>query len=139
MLFLFNDVVLELGQPLEALEAEDFPISKQAFAKMSLVQITTLVRQGIFEDLQLPRTQPEKARVLAIMLAVRTGAANAVLVGPPATGASTPAEIGLRLAEVSLVTLSYLNHLQSGGTLTPQQVYRDVWQALYDKDKGQDT
>lgn len=130
MLFLFNDVIFELGQPEEAMAAEGFPISKKDFARTSLAQTLNLAREAVFQDLQLPRTQPDKAKVLAVMLAVKTPA-NAILVGPPAIGAQSPAQIGLRLAEVSLVTLSHLNQLQEGGTLRPHDVQRDVWQELY--------
>ncbi|MBL4616588.1 MAG: hypothetical protein JKY46_02750 [Robiginitomaculum sp.] len=129
MLFLFNDVILEIGQPIDKITADDFPVPVPVFEQMHLAEITFLAKEEIFADLQLPRTNPNKAIHLAVLLAAKSEA-NAVLIGPPANGASAAAEIGIRLAEVSLVAMSNLWQLQVGDTLTYEHVYNSVWSSL---------
>jgi hypothetical protein len=129
MLFLFNDVLLDIGQPAEVIMSPEFPMSPAAFSNLKLGEISQLAREEVFKDLQLPRTQPKTAAHLGVLLAGKTGA-NAALIGPPAEGARRASEFGLRLAEVSLMTLSHLYQLQEGGTLQPYHVQQAVWQAL---------
>ncbi len=131
MLFLLNDVILDIEQPNEIIRSDEFPISVAEFAQMSLADITGLAFEEVFKDLNLPRTQPEKAGHLATLLAAKTGA-NAALIGPPADGARQPSEMAVRFAEISLMTLSYLYQLQTGGTLQTSHVQESVWQALSD-------
>ncbi|MBL4595366.1 MAG: hypothetical protein JKX99_02180 [Robiginitomaculum sp.] len=129
MLFLFNDVIFEIGQPTEVIQSEAFPITSAAFVKMRLSEIVTLACEAVFADIQLPHNQPEVAKNLSVLLAAKI-AANAVLIGVPAEGAKEPADLGLRMAEVSLLTIAHLFQLQQGGTLLPQHVQQAVWQSL---------
>lgn len=129
MLFLFNDVIFEIGQPLERIATDDFPVSLAAVEKMHSAEIVLLAKETIFADLQLAHSSPKKAEYLAVLLAAKLDT-NAVLIGPPANGASTAAEIGIRLAEVSLVTMSNLWQLQIGNTLSSEHVYQSVWSSL---------
>ncbi len=129
MIFLFNDVLLDIEQPIEVIQSPDFPVSAQTFSRMQVSEIIKLACEEVFQDLQLPRTQPDVARQLAVLLAAKTGA-NAVLVGAPAEGARAPSDMGIRFAEVSLMTISHLYQLQKGGTLLPQHVQQAVWQSL---------
>jgi len=129
MLFLFNDVILDIQQPEEVISSSEFPMSFGAFQRIKMLEITELAFEELYLDLNLPRTQPEKAKHLAVLLAAKSGA-NAVLIGPPAEGARKPSDFGIRLAEVSLMTISHLYQLQEGGTLRPEHVQGTVWQSL---------
>ncbi|MBL1430282.1 MAG: hypothetical protein COA60_001980 [Robiginitomaculum sp.] len=129
MLFLFNDVVLEIGQPVEVVSSANFPMPIAEFDKMPLAEISLLAKEAIFTDLQLVHSNPTTATHIAVLLAAKS-AANAVLIGPPANGARTPAEIGIRLAEISLVVMSNLWQLQVGNTLSYEYVYQAVWSSL---------
>ncbi|PHR60932.1 MAG: hypothetical protein COA47_06955 [Robiginitomaculum sp.] len=129
MIFLLNDVLLDIKQPNEIIRSDGFPISTAEFAKMSLADITGLAFEEFYKDLNLARTQPEKAGHLAVLLAAKTRA-NAALIGPPTQGARQPSEMAVRFADVSLLTLSHLYQLQLGGTLQTSQVQEAVWQAL---------
>lgn len=129
MMFLFNDTLLDIPQASDLLREGKFPIPEADFARMSLGSIAMLAREEVYKDLDLPKNQPEVAKHLAILLAAKSGA-NAVLVGPPLGGARKPEQMGLRLAEVSLVTISNLYQMQEGGSLTPAHVNRAVWLTL---------
>lgn len=129
MLFLFNDVVLDIVPPVDAIRSDGFPLSAGAFAQIGLGEITTLVKEAVYQDINLAHTEPNKCQHLAVLVAAKTGA-NGVLVGPPASGASKPEEIGIRLAEISLVVMSNLWQMQQGGNLTMAHAYEIVWNSL---------
>jgi hypothetical protein len=129
MLFLFNDRVFEIGQPLEIIRSVAFPLSQAAFDKLSEQEMLALVREEIFADPLLVHDVPARAMQMATIVAAKTNA-NAMLAGPRAGGARTAAEIAVMLAEVSLMTLSSLHIRQVGGTLTTEDVETAVWSAL---------
>lgn len=129
MLFLFNDTLLDIPQPVEMLRDGRFPIPEKEFGRMRMGEIALLAKEEVFKDLNLPHTQPDVARNLCILLAAKSGA-NAALVGPPLGGARKPEQMGLRLAEVSLVTMSNLYQMQESGNLTPNHVNQAVWLTL---------
>lgn len=129
MLFLFNDTLLDIPQPAEVLREGKFPVPEAEFARMSVGSIALLAKEQVYKDLQLPKTQPQVASHLSLLLAAKSGA-NAALVGPPLGGARKPEQMGLRLAEVSLVTISNLYQMQQGGNLTAAHVNEAVWLTL---------
>ncbi len=129
MLFLFNDRLFEIGQPLEIVSSEDFPLPLNAFERLSQAQTLDLVREELFADPLLVHDVPVRASQLATIIAAKTNA-NAMLAGPPASGARSPRQIAVLLAEVSLLTLSSLYQRQKNGELRPQDVENAVWSAL---------
>ena len=129
MIFLFNDRLFEIGQPHEIVRQDTFPLSPDAFDRLSEASMLNLVREEIFADPLLVHDAPSRASQLAIIVAAKTNA-NAMLAGPPAAGARSPMQIAVLLAEVSLLTLSSLYRRQENGALTPQDVETAVWAAL---------
>ncbi|VAV91369.1 hypothetical protein MNBD_ALPHA06-1431 [hydrothermal vent metagenome] len=129
MLFLFNDVIFEIGQPADAIRSGELPVSAAEFSKLQTSEVTLLACEAVFADLQFPHTQPEKAAHMSVLLAAKTGA-NSILIGAPPQGAREPAEMGVRMAEVSMFTISHLYQLQLGGTLQSVHVHQAVWQNL---------
>ncbi len=129
MIFLFNDKLFEIGLPLEAVHAEGFPISPGAFSRLSKMETLNLLRSEIFTDPFLTRNAPVKASHLATIVAAKTNA-NALLVGASADGAKTAADIAVRLAEVSLLTLAQLYARQQSGQLTTREVEQTIWSVL---------
>ncbi len=129
MLFLFNDKIFEIGQPEEVIRSDGFPLSEADFSRLGNQEMLSLVRMEIFANPLLVHTLPERSKQLATIIAAKTNA-NAILAGPPADGAKTAAQIGIMLAEVSLLTMSFLHTQQIIDALTPQEVEQSVWAEL---------
>lgn len=129
MLFLFNDVVLDLGDEKgTALEAGTSHGFDQAnLYKLRVGKVAKMIREAVFEEPQLARTNPDVAVFLAALLAWKTGEANALLAVAP-RHIEQPMQVQLRVASVSLVTLSQLRELQDGGKLSSHSVNMSVWQ-----------
>jgi hypothetical protein len=129
MLFLFNDRVFEIDQPIEVIRSDTFPLSQAAFSSLSEQDVLSLVREEIFADPLLVHDVPARAMQIATIVAAKTNA-NAMLAGPRAGGARTASEIAVMLAEVSLMTLSNLHIRQVDDTLTAEDVETAVWSAM---------
>ena len=129
MLFLFNDRVFEIGQPMEVISSLAFPLSHAEFNALPQNEVLTLVREEVFANPLLVHHNPVRAAQLATLIAAKNQA-NAVLAGPPKNGAEGPAQIGVLLAEVSLMSISALYAQQQAGTLTTSGVEKAVWAAL---------
>jgi len=129
MLFLFNDRVFELGRPSEVIHSLAFPLSQIEFNALPHNEVLQLVREEIFANPLLVHHNPVRAAQLATITAAKSNA-NAMLAGPPQSGAQAPAQIGVLLAEVSLLAISALHAQQQAGTLTTMGVEQAVWAAL---------
>ena len=129
MLFLFNDVVFDLGdeQELALRSGAEHGFDTAALFKMRTGKVVKLIREAVFEEPQLARTNPDVAAFLAALLAWKTGEANALL-AVAAPHIETPMQVQLRLASVSLVTMSQLRELQDAGKLSSHSVNMSVWQ-----------
>ena len=129
MLFLFNDVIFDLGDEQEtALEvgaAHGF--AQGDLYKMRVGKAVKMIREAVFDEPQLARTNPEVAAFLAALLAWKTGEANALLAVAP-RHIDQPMQVQLRVASVSLVTMSQLRELQADGKLSSHAVNMSVWQ-----------
>ncbi|KAA5801550.1 hypothetical protein F1654_11660 [Alkalicaulis satelles] len=128
MLFLFNDVVFDLGDArsfaLESPLAGEY--GQHALLTLRVGRVVKMVREAVFDEPQLARTCPDKAAFLSALLAWKTDEANALL-AVAARHISTPAQVQVRLASVSLVTISQLRELQEGGKLSSHAVNLSVW------------
>lgn len=129
MLFLFNNRIFEIGLPLDTITGEGFPMSPAAFDALSHADILHLVREEVFADPNIAHNTPAITSHLAILIAAKTHA-NAILAGPAASGAQTPADIAVKLAEVSLLTMVQLHDQQTAGGLTSAAVEKAVWSSL---------
>jgi hypothetical protein len=129
MLFLFNDRVFEIGRPNETIQSDTFPLSPEDFSALRKRDVLNLVREELFADPLLVHNAPARASQLATIIAAKTNA-NAILAGPPAGGAQSPAHIAALLAEVSILTLASLQIQQQNGTLTTSGVEEAVWSSL---------
>lgn len=128
MLFLFNNVVIDLGDArdtaLEAGSAKGF--SQVALINMRIARVIKLVREAMFEEPNLPRTNPEVARFLAALVAWKTDEANALLAVAPQT-VTDASGVQVRLASVSLVAMTQLSDLQDAGRLSSHVANLSVW------------
>ncbi|MCC5996416.1 MAG: hypothetical protein JJU18_08625 [Oceanicaulis sp.] len=128
MLFLFNDAVFDLDDArsfaLESPLAEDF--DPRTLLTLRVGRVVKMVREAVFDEPQLARTSPEKAAFLAALVAWKTDEANAML-AVAGRHISTPAQVQVRLASVSLITLSHLRELQELGKLSSHAANLSVW------------
>jgi len=128
MLFLFNDAVFDLGDARESAlnmgAAHGYP--QQTLISMRVGNVVKLVREAVFDEPQLARTNPEVAAFLAALVAWKTDEANAMLAVSPRHIQLT-SQVQLRLASVSLVTIQQLRELQSAGRLSSHVVNLSVW------------
>lgn len=126
MLFLFNDVVFDLGDPEETVLSAGGPLSELELRVLPLARVFQLVREAVFEQPKLARTKPDKAAYLSALVAWKTGEANALL-AVPFQGAKRPSEVGVRLANLSLFLIAELKDMQAADRLTPRAVNQSVW------------
>jgi hypothetical protein len=128
MLFLFNDVVFDIGDPREnALgSGVEHGFSEIALINMRIGRVIKLVREAMFDKHYLPRTNKEVASFLAAMVAWKTDEANALLAVTP-KGAADASAVQVRLASVSLVAMTQLNELQGAGRLSSHVANLSVW------------
>lgn len=129
MLFLFNDAILDIGDPQET-ACEIGPrhgLGELALYKLTLGKTVKMLREAVFEEPELARTNPELAVFLASVLAWKTGEANALLAVAPRY-IDGPKQVQLRLASVSLITMNQLGELQEAGKLSSHVANLSVWQ-----------
>ena len=129
MLFLFNDVVFDLGDERELAMSEgaEHGFDPSSLITMRVGKVVKMLRESVFEEPQLARTSPGVAAFLAAMLAWKTGEANALLAVAP-RHIENPTQVQLRLASVSLITLHQLRDLYTAGKLSSHVVNVSVWQ-----------
>ena len=126
MLFLFNDVVFDLGDPLEHLEQADFPLPRPQLDALSAGALCQLVREAVFAAPDLPHSRPTQASHLCALIAIKAPSANALLAVPQAD-AKGPEHVGLRFASAPIFTLTGLLALQNKGRLGPSEANFEVW------------
>lgn len=127
MMFLFNDALLDVGDPRDRLIASGCPVGYADLMAMTPPKVMSVVRQTMFKFPQYPREQPEKAAALCALVQMKTGANALLCVRPPQ--ANDPIELPVRLAEVSLPVLGQLAVLRKEGALTPAAIDQVVWMA----------
>ena len=129
MLFLFNDVMFDLGDEQETAlrDGAAHGFDQADLYKMRVGTAVKMIREAVFEEPHLARTNPDVAAFLAALLAWKTGEANALLAVAP-RHIESPMQVQLRVASVSLVTMSQLRELQEAGKLSSHSVNMSVWQ-----------
>jgi hypothetical protein len=129
MLFLFNDVVFELGNLYELLQDGEIPLAQSEFQNLTPENLCDFVREGIFIDENIAKNKPDKIIYLCALIAFRSPGANALLaLANP--GAQGPQDVGIRFANVPITTLSFLWKQQKEGVLTAQDINGEVWEQV---------
>lgn len=126
MLFLFNDVVFDVGAPDATALNCGVPLDHAAIRSLTVAKVIKLVREAVFDTPDIARSNPDKALFLAAMLAWKTSEANALLAVRP-TAITDPMDVSIRLADVSIVAIQQLHELQSANRLTAKAVNDSVW------------
>ena len=126
MLFLFNDVVFDLGDIKVALDNISAPLNPSQVNDLTAAQLNQLVREAIYNDPVFPRNRPDRARDLAVLISHVAPGANALL-AVAAPGAEGPKDVGLRYAQITFTTLAYLLRRQDAGPLGADIVNASVW------------
>ncbi|WP_297735404.1 hypothetical protein [uncultured Maricaulis sp.] len=128
MLFLFNDVVFDLGDLNGVLRSGQIPLSPEQIETLTAAQLNSLVREAVFADPNIAHNKPEHVRHLVALISYVAPGANALLAVRP-DGAASHAEVGLRYANVTITTLASLWKDQELGYLTAGQINDQVWLA----------
>ncbi len=128
MLFLFNDVVFDLGDLNGVLRSGQIPLSPEQIETLTAGQLNGLVREAVFADPNIAHNKPEHVRYLVALISVVAPGANALLAVRP-DGAESHAEVGLRYANVTITTLASLWKEQELGCLTAGHINDQVWLA----------
>lgn len=131
MLFLFNDVVFDLGDLTTLLRDGTLPLPPAQFETLQPAHLTALVREAVFVDPNIARNKFEQCQHLCALIAYRAPGANALLAVryEQATG---PEDVGLRFANVPITTLAYLWKRQNENALTAHEINGEVWTRVTD-------
>lgn len=129
MLFLFNDVVFDLGdvRTFAAQTGAEHGFDPSGLMTMRVGKVVKMIREAVLEEPHLARTSPDVAAFLGAMLAWKTADANALLAVAP-RHIEQAMQVQLRVASVSLITMSQLRELQDAGRLSSHAVNISVWQ-----------
>ncbi len=125
MLFLLNDHVIDLVNGAEAARA--LVPAHVPLKSVTAAQAVAVLQAEVHADPKIAGTQPERAKGVAWLIYAATQANAALAVVPP--GSRKPAEVGVRLVNVKLLTLANLAALQREGRLSPGLVNKSVWLA----------
>jgi hypothetical protein len=128
MVFLFNDVLLDVGDPRERLTESGCPISYEKLGTLSQSQVMGLVRSTVFAAPTFAIDKADKAAALAALVNLKTQANALLCIRTPRVTAAT--EMPLRLAQVSLTVIGDLMRRHKDGSLTPTVIDRAVWSAV---------
>lgn len=126
MLFLFNDVVFDLGDLSTLLRDGTIPLPVSQFETITPAHLTQLVREAVFVDPNIARSKPDQCRHLCALIAYRAPGANALL-AVRHDGANGPEDVGLRFANVPMTTIAYLWRRQNEEHLTAHDINAEVW------------
>ncbi len=126
MLYLFNDIVIDLGDLKSILRSEEMPLDITQIESLTPGQLTTLAREAVFADPNVGRSRPKHIRCLVALMAYAIPGSNAVLVVRP-EAAKSWIEVGIRFAQVPIETLAYLWSRQQSRPLSPADVNTAVW------------
>jgi hypothetical protein len=126
MLFLFNDVVFELGDVSSLLRDGSIPLPVSQFETLTPAHLTELLREAVYVDPNMAHTKFERTRYFCALISYRAPGANAILAVRP-QGAKGPDDVGLRFANVPITTLAYLWRQQNHEVLTVDEINHEVW------------
>ena len=126
MLFLFNEVVFDLGDLVSVLKDGTIPLPTSQFETLTTGHLTLLLREALFVDPMMATNKSDRTKHLAALIAYRAPGANALL-GVRPDNAEGPDDVGLRFANVPMMILTYLWKRQNEGALHPGVINEEVW------------
>ncbi len=124
MLFLLNDVVFDLDEACRV-----SAVDARRFEKLDFDYVLELGCELIAEDPLQHRTDPERARRLAWLIADRSPEVNAALFAAPAKGCD-PDLVEPRFCALPEAVLHQLDAADHLGALTPVAADRAVWNRM---------
>ena len=127
MVFLFNDVLFELGDLREALISSACPVSEASIGRMTNAELLGLVKETLFQSPEFQTLLPQKAKALSALVYMKTGANALLCLRAPDT--TEPSNMHLRLGDMSLTVAGELMRRQKEGSLTPRTIDQAVWAA----------
>ncbi len=125
MLFLFNNVVLDIGEPASTLAQSSMPINPPEAKEMTIAGLRTAVQEAVFSNPKLAAMDYERASAVAALVQVRLGANACVAL--MRKGGTGPSDVYLRFTTISEVVMKHLAGLQERGWLTFAAVEVAVW------------
>lgn len=126
VLFLFNDVVFNLGDPERVAIETGAPLTAAELRALSPGRCIKLVREAIWMDPDIARNSPHKARFLAALIGWKGDDANAMLALRP-NGAKGAEHVQVRIASVGLEVMVQLKGLQDHGLMSARAANDAVW------------
>lgn len=124
MLFLMNDVILNLGGSELAP-----PVEAGRFEALSLAFVSKLGAELYAEEPLLQRMAVERASRLAVLITLKAPQVNAALFVAPARGCPVD-HVQVRYAQLSFEVMGALYQRQRHGALTAVEADRQVWRRL---------
>ncbi|MCI3133740.1 hypothetical protein [Phenylobacterium aquaticum] len=124
MLFLMNDVVLELENPKFAPKA-----MSRRFDALTFNAVTRLGQELYAEEPLLHLTRPDRAKRLAALILAKAPAINAAQFIATRFGGA-PAEVLVSYRQVDFETMAHLSLRQDEGELDTLHTDRQVWRRL---------
>lgn len=123
MLFLLNQELIDLGDPVEALQ--EAGVAGDLKHLPSIAKIVALGQDAAFAAQGIEQAHPGIRRTLAAMFAL-SGQVNCALFLNPAHPQS-PRDVAVRLAQAPLTTMAFLLSAQETGRLTAAVINHHVW------------
>jgi hypothetical protein len=124
MLFLLNDRMFDLD-----LRQFDSPLDPARFKALSLPFVMKLGQEAFADAPLLHRDEPERARRLAMLIAIKAPEVNAALFVSPAKNCR-PDEVTGRFASLSLDVVASLYRRDKEGGLDLLTADREVWRRM---------
>ena len=124
MLFLLNDVILNLGAGVKAP-----PLDQRAMDALSFNAVACLAQEMFAADPLVHRRDPERAARLALLITRKQPEVNAALFVAPAAGCS-PEAVVTRYAGLSIEAMANLLNEHKAGRLTPAVADSHVWKRM---------
>ena len=124
MLFLLNDVILNLGAGVTPP-----PLDLRAMDALSFNAVAALAQEMYADEPLLHRSDEARAKRLALLIQRKQPSINAALFVAPAQGCS-PDAVAVRYAALSIEAMSQLYVEHKAGRLTPAVADSHVWRRM---------
>jgi len=124
MLFLLNDTVLRLDGAVV-----DVRLGGQRIKSLDFPAILRMGQELYSREPLLQRTNPERARRLAVLIASKAPMINAALFVAPALDCP-PSEVTVRFVACQFEVMAELYNLQRAGQLDAISADRKIWRRL---------
>ncbi len=125
MLFLLNDQVLDIGDPVTTLRESAAQLTEIPFQNLRAGHGISLGQALFFHCPADKKPMPGALKALGALITEHSDANAALFVKPP--NAKTPHDVQIRLAEVQLPVMANLFQLQTRQPLSPALVNNSVW------------